>query len=284
MSDVTAFAGLRPAPRPSVTPAVTAAQPPAAPTPRPVPAPARLDVVYLELLRWSLAQTGALLPVVVVVQAVLAFGVVVGFGLLIPDLDLPTAAYLATGAPTVLILTVGLVMVPQAVSTARLRGSYTFQRSLPVPRLLLLAADLTMWGLVALPSIAVAVGIGALWYGFELRVDWPLLLGTAALTVLTASATGYAIAVLLPPLLAQVTTQVVLFFIMLFSPVTFPPERLPEWFQALHALLPVQASADAIRAGLLADSYSVSGGSLVVLAVWCVAGLVVTLSAISRRA
>ncbi|RKX01164.1 hypothetical protein D9C01_12365, partial [Corynebacterium diphtheriae] len=130
-----------------------------------------------------------------------------------------------TGAPTVLILTVGLVMVPQAVSTARLRGTYTFQRSLPVPRLLLLAADLTMWGAGGAAVDRGGRGAsGALWYGFELRVDWPLLLGTAALTVLTASATGYAIAVLLPPLLAQVTTQVVLFFIMLFSPVTFPPE------------------------------------------------------------
>lgn len=254
------------------------------PTPRAAPVQARPHVVFAELLRWSIAQTGALLSVVVVVQAMLAFGVVVGFGLLIPDLDRPTAAYLATGAPTVLILTVGLVMVPQAVSTARLRGTFTYQRSLPVSRLLLLAADLTMWGLVALPSLAVAVLIGALWYGFPLSVDWPLLLGAGTLTVLTASAVGYAVAVLLPPMLAQVSTQVVLFFVMLFSPVTFPPERLPEWFRAVHSVLPIQASADAVRAGLLSTTYDVSGGALLVLVLWCAAGLGVTLTAITRRA
>lgn len=251
--------------------------------PRAVPAAASRSVVFAVLLRWSLAQTGAMLPVIVVVQSMIAVGVVVGFGLLIPNLDQATAAYLATGAPTVLILTVGLVMVPQAVSTARLRGTFAYQRSLPVPRLLLLVSDLTMWSLVALPSLVVAVLIGRLWYGFPLSIDWPLLVGTSLLTILTAASVGFAIAVLLPPLLAQVSTQVVLFFVMLFSPVTFPPERLPEWFQQLHRVLPVQSSADAIRAGLLADTHEVGFTQLAVLALWCVAGLAISAMAITRR-
>lgn len=254
-----------------------------APGLRAVPAAAPRRVVFLLLLRWSLAQTGAMLPVIVIVQSILAMGVVVGFGLLIPNLDQTTAAYLATGAPTVLILAVGLVMVPQAVSSARLRGTYTYQRALPVPRLLLLAADLTMWLFVAIPSIVVAVLMGTLWYGFPLSIDWPVLVGAALLTVLTASAVGFAIAVTLPPLLAQVSTQVVLFFVMLFSPVTFPPERLPEWFQSLHQVLPIQPTADAIRAGLLSDSYDVGLAQFALLALWGLAGLTVTAAVITRR-
>ena len=258
----------------------------AAPSTRvPIGGPPRtpLWTSYRALLRWTTAQIGAMLPLVVVVQALLAAGIIVGFGYLIPDIDRPTAQFLSTGAPTVLLMVVGLVLVPQGVAQARTSGTFAYLRALPVPRPLLLAADLTVWLLVALPSIAVAVIVAHLRYGFGFAFDWPLLVAASLLITVTATAVGYAIAVSLPPLLAQLSTQVLVFFVMLFSPITFPASQLPAWFQSLHDVLPIRPAADLLRAGLLSGTYSASWRDLAVLIVWCVFGLTISVRALVRR-
>ncbi|MFB6392781.1 ABC transporter permease [Polymorphospora lycopeni] len=238
---------------------------------------------YGTLLRWTIAQTGAMLPLVIVVQALLAAGIIIGFGFLIPDIDTSSARFLSTGAPTVLLMVVGLVMVPQGVAQARTNGTFAYLRALPVPRPLLLLADLTVWLVVALPSVAVAVIVAQLRYGFSYAFDWPLLVAAAVLTAVTATAVGYAIAVTLPPLLTQLTTQVLVFFVMLFSPVTFPAGQLPTWFQTIHDVLPFRPAADLLRAGLLSDTYTASRQDLVVLIAWCALGLAVSIRAMVRR-
>ncbi|MDP3952292.1 ABC transporter permease [Microbacterium sp.] len=254
------------------------------PAPKTAPPPrAGFWVGYATLLRWTMAQTGSMLPFVIVVQAVLAAGIIIGFGLLIPDIDTASAQFLSTGAPTVILMIIGLVMVATGVAQARTSGTFTYLRALPVPRPLVLAADLTVWLAVMLPSVAVAVIVAQLRYGFSYSFDWPLLVTASVLTALTASAIGYAIAVTLPPLLTQLVTQVLVFFVMLFSPVTFPANRLPEWFQAVHDVLPFRPAADLIRSGLLSDAYPMSTRDLVVLLVWCALALVVSIRAMVRR-
>lgn len=253
------------------------------PTTMPAPSATGAGTVYLTLLRWTLSQIGALMPLIVVVQALLAAGIIVGFGFLIPDIAPETALFLSTGAPTVLLLTLGFVMVPQGVSRARMDGTFHYMRSIPVHRPLLLAADLTVWLLVAIPSVLVAVLV-ALWrYDITLSLDWPVLLSATLLVTVTATAVGYAIAVTLPPMLAQLITQVLVFFVLLFSPITFPVEQLPEWFRAVHAVLPIQPGADLVRAGLASDVFSAGWRDLLVLLAWCLGGLVVSLRALVRR-
>ncbi|OYN88308.1 ABC transporter permease [Parenemella sanctibonifatiensis] len=244
---------------------------------------ASIATVFVTLLRWTLAQTGAMLPLIIVVQALLAAGIIVGFGLLIPDVDTASAAFLSTGAPTVLLLTVGLVIVPQGVAEAKANGTFAYQRALPVPRGLILLADLVIWLLVALPSVAVAVLVAALRFDITFAVNWPVLVAASILTALTATAVGYGIAVVLPPMLAQVISQVLVFFVLLFSPITFPAERLPEWFQGVHDFLPMQPAGDLIRAGLLSDAYAASATDLLILAGWCILGLAVSLRTLARR-
>ena len=99
----------------------------------------------------------------------------------------------------------------------------------------------------------------------------------------TATAVGYAIAVLLKPLLAQLVSQALVFFVLLFSPVTFPVSQLPGWFRSLHDVLPVRPGADLLRAGLAADLYPASGRDFVVLLGWCVVGVAFSLRALVRR-
>jgi len=260
-----------------------ATQPRTRPTTLPAPSAAGALTTYSTLLRWTLSQIGAMLPLIIVVQALLAAGIIVGFGFLIPDIDPATALFLSTGAPTVLLLTLGFVMVPQGVARARTDGTFHYMRSMPVWRPLLLAADLTVWVIVALPSVAVAVLVAIWRYDITLSLDWPVLVAGTVLVTVTAAAVGYAIAVTLPPLLAQLVTQVLVFFVLLFSPITFPLEQLPQWFQAVHDWLPARPGADLVRAGLASDTFAASGRDLLVLAAWCVGGLTVSLRALVRR-
>src|SRR5690606_40734705 len=110
-------------------------------------------------------------------------------------------------------------------------GTFNYMRSLPLARPLLLAADMTVWLLIALPSVAVAVLVAALRYDLDFSFDWPVLIAAAVLVTLMATAVGYAIAVSMAPLLAQLISQVLVFFVLLFSPITFPESQLPAWFQ-----------------------------------------------------
>lgn len=263
-------------------PEATVSAPPRVPTG--VPPRTGLWTTYTTLLRWTTAQIGAMLPLFIVVQALLAAGIIVGFGLLIPDIDTPAARFLSTGAPTVLLMVVGLVLVPQGVAQARTSGTFTYLRALPVPRPLLLLADLTVWLAVALPAIPVALLVAQLRYGFGYTFDWPVLVAASVLAAVTATSVGYAIAVLLPPLLAQLISQVLVFFVMLFSPITFPATRLPEWFQALHDVLPFRPAADLLRAGLLSEARSAAPQDLAVLLAWCALGLTISTRALIRRA
>src|SRR5690625_7101031 len=69
-------------------------------------------------------------------------------------------------------------------------------------------------------------------------------------------------------MLAQLASQVLVFFVLLFSPITFPADQLPDWFQSLHALLPVQPAADLMRAGIASGTFSADGRDLLVLTIW----------------
>lgn len=249
-----------------------------------VPAAVGAPVALAELLRWTGARIGAMLPIIVIVQVLLGVGIVVGFGLVIPNVDQQSALFLATGAPTTLLLTVGLVLVPQQVATARTDGTFTYLRTLPVPRSLVFLADLVVWSVIALPGVV--VGLLVAWVRFDLTLsfDWLVLVPAAILVTVMATAVGYAIAVAFRPVLAQMLSQVLVFFVLLFSPIMFPAARLPEWFQIVHDVLPVQAGADLVRAGLAADAFSAQPRDFIVLVAWTAVGLVISLRAMLRRA
>ncbi|NLU65511.1 ABC transporter permease [Rhodococcus sp. HNM0563] len=238
---------------------------------------------FRTMMRWSLASIGAMLPLIVIIQSMLAAGIVVGFGFLIPDISPDSALFLSSGAPTILLLTIGLVIVPQGVSRARATGALDYQRALPVSRPLLLIVDLAVWTLIALPGVAIGLLVAAVRYDLTFSFDWPLLILASLLVTTMATAVGYAIAVTLPSMLAQLVSQVLVFFVLLFSPITFPASRLPDWFQTLHVILPIQPAADLLRAGIASEVFTAEGRDLLVLALWTALGLLVTMRALVRR-
>jgi ABC-2 type transport system permease protein len=237
---------------------------------------------YTLLIRWQALRLKGFLPLAIIVQALFALGIVVGYPLLFPEIDETTVLFLATGAPAITLITMGLVAVPQVVAQAKTEGTLEYMRSLPVPRLVYLFADLTVWMAIVLPGVAFALAIGVWRFGLELDVI-PLVIPAFVLVALTSATVGYAMASVLPPTIAQLLTQVLVVFVLMFSPLNFPPERLPDWLQAIHALLPVQAMGEVIRGTVAAGTFPMTVGAWVLLAVWCVGGLGIAFVTLQRR-
>ena len=244
--------------------------------------PASPWLAFALLLRWNANAHRTYLPLYVVVQAAMAVGIVIGFGFLVPDMSPDTALMLSTGAPTLLLVTVGLVIVPQAVGQLKTEGSFDWFRTLPLSRGLFLAADLVTWVGVALPGIALALGVAALRYDLALELS-PWALPAAALVGLAAAAVGYGLASALPPMITMLATQLLVFFILLFSPIAFPVERLPGWLQGFHEVLPILPMADLMRAVLVTGRYQVEPASIAILLAWTALGVAVALRAMARR-
>jgi ABC-2 type transport system permease protein len=238
---------------------------------------------YQLLIRWQVLRLKSFIPLAMVVQGLFAVGIVAGYPLLFPELDQLTMLFLATGAPAITLITVGLVAVPQVVSQAKTQGSLEYMRSLPVPRMAFLLADLSVWLLIVLPGLAFALVVG--WLRFDLAFEVsPLVVPALALVALTSSAVGYAMACILPPMIAVLLTQVMVVFVMLFSPLNFPAERLPGWLQSVHHVLPIQAMGEVIRGTLAGGTFPLSAQPFLIRAAWCAGGLGIAWLTLRRRA
>jgi ABC-2 type transport system permease protein len=237
----------------------------------------------LLLAQWQFRRQATFLPLMVVVQVFMAVATVIGYGLLVGDPDPATALFLATGAPTVTLITIGLVITPQLLSQSRTEGSLDWMRTLPVPRSAFLASDLLVWTVLALPGMVLGVVAGVLRFDIDLSPA-PWLVPGSLLVSLTAAAVGYAMASLLAPALASLMTQALVFVVLLFSPVSYPAERMPQWLQSTHAWLPIEPMAQLVRAGLVSEEFALPTRSLVLLLVWCAASVTGAIWALRRRA
>jgi ABC-2 type transport system permease protein len=237
---------------------------------------------YALLLRWNVIRMRTTLPFLLIVQTLISSGIVVGFSLLIPEHDRITALYLSTGAPTVALITVGMVLVPQMVAQQKARGLFDYQRSMPVPRLALLAADATVWVVVALPGMVVALLVATLRFDLTFAIS-PLVILAVLLIAVVAVAIGYGIAYAANPDLAGIISNVIIIVALMFAPVNYPAERLPDWFASVHQWLPFQYMAQAMRETLDVPPGGVAALPFLVLAAWGMLGLVVTARIMTRR-
>jgi ABC-2 type transport system permease protein len=237
---------------------------------------------WVLLLRWQYLRFRPWLPMLMLIQVSLAVGVVYGLAFLIPNIDRRTALYLATGAPTLTLLLLGINVVPQEVSQGRIAGRYQYFSALPVPRLAPLASEVTFWLLVQLPGTALALLVASLRFHIGLHIGWSVV-PAVVLVALTGAAVGFGMAATLPP---NVTTQVTQFtglVTLLFSPINFPADRLPGALQVVHQLLPVQYMADIIRGSLSGRYDDPPALAFSVVAAWCVVGLGASYRAAIRR-
>lgn len=237
---------------------------------------------YGLMLKWQALSQKPLLPLNMAVQIMIAIGFVIGLSFFYPQIDPNTAKYLTTGAPTIILLMIGLVLLPQIVGMARTEGTFDYIWSLPVPRMVYIAADATIWVAVALPGVIVALVMGALYFDFSLSVS-PLVVPALLLISISGVSLGYTLAHGAPrPEMAHVATQILVFAIMIFSPVLYPVEQLPDWLAKVHSVLPIQYMANLSR-GTLTDLEVDLGLAFIVVGAWCAVGLVATNYFIKRR-
>ncbi|GAA0990590.1 hypothetical protein GCM10009555_076590 [Acrocarpospora macrocephala] len=237
---------------------------------------------YGLLLRWNLLRLRGMLPLLLVLQTLLSVGVVIGFSFLLPDADQTTGFYLSTGALTLGLITVGMVAAPQLVAQAKLTGIFDYQRSMPVPRLAMLAADATVWVALALPGLAAALGVAVLRFDLDLRISW-LAAPAMLLVAICSVAIGYAVAYAAKPEVAGAISQLIFFVALMFAPINFPADRLPHWLAETHDWLPFASMAQAIRETLQIPATGVSTAPFAILTAWCVVGLAITYRVMTHR-
>ncbi len=237
---------------------------------------------YGLLLKWQALSQKPILALNMAVQIMIAVGFVIGLSFFYPDITPVTAKYLTTGAPTIILLMIGLVLLPQIVGMARKEGTFDYVWSLPIPRMVYIAADATIWVAVAIPGVIVALVMGAVYFDFNLAIS-PLVLPALLLVAISGVLLGYTLAHGAPkPEMSHVVTQVLVFVIMIFSPVLYPVEQLPAWLAKVHSVLPIQYMADLSR-GTLTDLDINIGRSFAIVGAWCAVGLVATNYFIRRR-
>ena len=237
---------------------------------------------YGLMLKWQALSQKPILPISVAVQIMIAAGFIIGLSFFYPELDPTTAKFLTTGAPTIILLMVGLVLLPQIVAMARKEGTFDYIWSLPIPRMVHIAADATIWVLVALPGVVLALVIGAIYHDFSLQIS-PLVVPALLLVSISGVFLGYVIALGAPkPEMAHIATQILVFAFILFSPIMYPVEQLPGWLATVHSVLPVQYMADLAR-GTLTDLDVNLGLAFIVVGAWSVVGFIATYLIVKRR-
>ncbi|MEO3810553.1 ABC transporter permease [Sphaerisporangium sp. B11E5] len=239
---------------------------------------------YRLLLLWRVLRIKAELPMFVILQTAFSVGIIFGFSYLLP----PEAThpdflmYLATGSITMSIITIGMVIAPQGIATGKQDGTLDYDKTLPVPRMAIMMADVSIWSLASLPGLVAAFVLAGLRLDISFQVS-PLLLPAILLVMLASTAVGFGLAYAFKPMVTLMVTQLLVFFILMFSPVNFPADRLPEWLQAVHRALPIEPMAEIIRTTLSVPAGGVSPTPFLLVGVWCVLGLVITYRVMARR-
>lgn len=234
------------------------------------------------LLQWNFNGIKEYLPMIIVIQALMAVLTVFGYSMFLGDVPLLAAQYLVAGSVTVQIMTVGLVMTPQNVSTGKQNGSLGWFRTLPVPRMAFFLADVLVYGIVSVPAALLSLFLGQWHLGVTLSIT-PWLIPAALLIAIVAATIGYSLALLLPPQVAQLATQVIIFIILMFSPINFPASNMPTWLATAHQWLPFAPIAELMRSNLMSDVFTMPVRSAIVLAIWTILALIGSARVLTRR-
>jgi ABC-2 type transport system permease protein len=235
------------------------------------------------MLQFDLAQGRQWAPMMAVVQLMMGAGMAIMYGFFYPQVSEATALYIATGTPVLALIPLGLVMLPASVSQQRLEGTFDFTWSLPVPRTAQASSTFLLYMLLSLPGMVLSLVIATLVYGVQLSVS-PLILPAVLLCALMAISVGFGMALAIPsPMVVNLIANSLIFVVLLFSPIVFPPSHLPDWLFTLHRFLPFYNMAVVIRAGLTVGLVSDLTRSFLVLGAWTVAGWAMTGWAIGRR-
>lgn len=238
---------------------------------------------YVAMLRWVLVQQKVLFVGIVFSQIVLGIGAAFMYKFYLGDLDPVTALYLVSGIPALALIPVGFVMVPILIMQEKSRGTYDFTWSLPVPRLAPVAATFTVFTAIALPIALLSALVAAWQFDVSLDVSWTVI-PYALLASLMATSVGYGMAMAIPePRITNMITNIVIFLVLLFSPIVIPITQFPDWAATLHQILPFYHMANLIRSSLTEGLVTNAQTSLTILLIWTALGWAVVARVVGKR-
>ncbi len=238
---------------------------------------------YVAMLRWVLAQQKVLFSAIVFSQLVMGVGAAFMYKFYLGAIDPVTALYLVSGIPALSLIPVGFVMVPILVMQEKARDTYDFTWSLPVPRLAPVAATFTVFTAIALPISIVSTYVAAWRFDVALDVSWTFV-PFALLASLMATSVGYGMAMAIPePRITNLITNIVIFLVLLFSPIVIPIEHFPDWAANLHQVLPFYHMANLIRSSLTEGLVTNAQTSLTILLIWTAGGWGVVARVVGKR-
>ncbi|MBI5948535.1 MAG: ABC transporter permease [Chloroflexi bacterium] len=205
---------------------------------------------YFDLLRIQYMMNRQMVAIISIIQAAMTVGLILGFGYYIPDINKTQALFLTVGAATQTVVTIGVIMLPQKLSQEKSEGLLDYFLTLPIGRENYLLAEVSFVALMTFPGTIFAVAFGAWHYDLSLSVN-PVVIVAAVLAVFSLAGLGVAMPLLSPyQQLTNALTQLLTFYILLFSPVLMPKEQLPWLLQKVAVVMPPTYAADAMRASL----------------------------------
>lgn len=231
----------------------------------------RTDNQLRHVFELQVRKSGSYLVVFTIIMIIIALGVCIGFSYLLAAPDGSSTLYLATGAPTIVLIMTALVTVPMQNAGAKMAGYIDFVKSLPASRKTFLIADVTIWAMVTIPAIAISVLVAHLIFRPGYSISWTIV-PAFILMVASCFGIGYGYSFVLQAEAAMALSQVIAFTALMFSPINFPIERLPEWLQVVHQVLPLYHMAEVMRASLASTTFQASPVSYLVLGAWAVIG------------
>jgi ABC-2 type transport system permease protein len=238
---------------------------------------------YAAMLRFDLAAQRNWLPMFAVMQILFGAGMAIIYGFYIGQLPQGAALFIVSGSPALAVLTAGLIGVTMMVVQRQQAGSWDFIWSLPAPRSAAIASTLTVFTLLSVPGMIVALALAAWRYGLTLSVS-PMAVPAVLLSSLMTTAVGFAMALLIArPLLTNAIVNALMFVVLLFSPVEFPISRLPLWLADVHRVLPIYYLGQILRASVTQGLVSDVALSYAVVAAWTVAACAGTAWVVARR-
>ncbi|NOY55669.1 MAG: ABC transporter permease [Actinobacteria bacterium] len=238
---------------------------------------------YMMMLRFDVRGLGQWLAFGFLIQILMGAGLAVMYGFYLGDVTPVVGTFMASGVPAIALIPIGFVMIPNMVAEQRISQTYDFLWSLPVPRMAAAASTFTVFTLMALPGVAVAMGVGAWNYGVRLSVS-PMIVPAVLLTSLMATSVGFGMAHgVKNPVAVNFLANMIVFFVLLFTPIVVPISQFPDWLASIHRVLPfyhmAQVIRDALTNGLVADV----GLSYLVLGAWTILGWLATAWVVGRR-
>jgi ABC-2 type transport system permease protein len=237
------------------------------------------------MLRFDLIGLRTLLAFVVVLQLLMSTGMAIIYGFYLGDGLSPQAGlFIVTGAPALALIPVGMVMVPVVIIQQKLEESYDFVWTLPVPRASAVMSTFTVFTAAALPGAAVALGVASWRYNLDLSVSFAII--PAVLVVgLMATSVGYGFGHAIPnPRITNLLVNLLIFLVLLFSPIAFPISNFPDWFADVHRILPFYHMGQVIRDGLSDGLVTGVAGSYLTLGLWALGSWLVIGWVVGRRA